>query len=130
MPLIDTTITVDQLSGLQSGDFAGFTLAQLAEGEFYRPSFCRGSSFTTDDGNYVRSPWKRHSEEYIVALALQLLMSDEWPFPPLSGDTQSLWNGHHRSMAALLIGYKKPIPFREYHSTVTTPAKANFEDVY
>lgn len=42
--------------------------------------------------------------------------SNEWPFEPLevSRDRKTLWDGHHRSNAAILAGCDKPIPVEEW----------------
>lgn len=36
--------------------------------------------------------------------------SDDWPFPPLTVRGNTLYDGHHRANAALLVGWSKPIP--------------------
>lgn len=43
-------------------------------------------------------------------VAALLLEADVWPFPPLNVWGDTLMDGHHRSNAAILVGWDKPIP--------------------
>lgn len=109
-----STITLDELKQLESGDFGG-PVGEIGE-RFYGTTYLevKGSDWHDRSGKRRPSGGKRHSEHYVALLALTLLIEGEWPFPALSGTHTELWNGHHRSQAALLIGWDKPIPYQYY----------------
>ncbi|AHG23870.1 hypothetical protein CH25_gp16 [Mycobacterium phage EagleEye] len=101
------TMTLEEVSQLRSGDVDSIfgidcTIADSGEhlDEYYqkypRYNFRKPGGF-----------WAKVNE-----VAEILKGSDEWPFEPIeiSSDRKTLWDGHHRSNAAILVGWDKPIP--------------------
>lgn len=65
--------------------------------------------------------WKGHRDsgheswsEYVDSLADILRSAEEWPFPPIEVSGPWLYDGHHRTQAALRAGWDKPIPIQTW----------------
>ena len=49
--------------------------------------------------------------EKVNQIADILRVSEVWPFPPINIEGGGLYDGHHRSNAAIMVGWDKPIPY-------------------
>ena len=96
------TMTIDEVSELWADDcYKRVTVAE--SGPVLNDEYSRDEWYTETYGSF----WGKVGE-----IADILKKSIEWPFEPLevSRDRKVLFDGHHRSNAALLVGWDKPIP--------------------
>jgi hypothetical protein len=99
---IEDYVMLSDLMGLRAGDldeesFVGDTmLNDLDEHYQYEARYNHGSQ----KGKYF---------EKVRQIARILNESDSWPFPAVEIGGDTLFNGHHRVSAAILVGWDKPI---------------------
>ena len=108
---MQTTMTVDQIAELKASDVDcrfGETVS-VAESGPYLDEYYQ----TTPRYNY-RGGVTGHFWTKVNEVADILKGSDEWPFEPIEVCGKTLLDGHHRSNAAIVAGWDKPIPVVKY----------------
>ncbi|AGR46501.1 ParB-like nuclease domain protein [Mycobacterium phage Odin] len=106
------TLTVDEISALTSNDVAGMVgeVATVADSGPYLDKYYQENPRRISVGT---PPVKGKFWEKVGQVADILKGSDEWPFDPLTVRGKTLYDGHHRANAAILVGWSKPIPVSE-----------------
>lgn len=109
-----TTMPAAEVYELRANDIKEFACTVREAG----PALERWHETWNDKHNRPFAWWKGHRDsghetwsEYIDSLADILRDAEVWPFPPIevSRSRNALYDGHHRTQAALRAGWDKPI---------------------
>lgn len=103
-------IDMDEVRGLRSGDYEGYDVTEI-ENMMVKDYGHRQSHRSTG------MPWISYLNAMGEAL-MAAMESGVWPFPPIRVMNGTLYDGHHRVMVALKLGWEAPIPMR-YESTIS-----------
>jgi hypothetical protein len=105
---VTNTITLDQLAALRAGDLEQANVSIADSGPFLHEMYLHEPRYNHEmqTGKF----WEKVEQHADMLRAAQA--SGKWPFPPLEVDLDSatLRDGHHRSNAAIIVGWEHPIP--------------------
>ncbi|QBJ01166.1 ParB-like nuclease domain protein [Mycobacterium phage Arissanae] len=105
------TLTLDEVKALQANDVAGLCgpICTVEESGKYLEQYYLSNSRSIS-GDQTSPPVYGGFWTKVGEIAAILKDADEWPFPPLVVRDKTLYNGHHRSNAAIMAGWDKEIP--------------------
>ncbi|AGK86116.1 ParB-like nuclease domain protein [Mycobacterium phage Kerberos] len=108
-PSTTPTMTTEEVAQLRAQDVyscLGIDCT-VAESGKYLEEWYRDNARWNYQGGVKGKFWEKVGEVVDI-----LKNSNEWPFEPIevSRDKTRLYDGHHRSNAAILAGWDKPIP--------------------
>jgi hypothetical protein len=103
---------LDELVSLQAGDVVAATVSIAESGPFLHEQYLHEPRY--NHGGQTGKFWEKveqHADKLRAAQA-----SGEWPFPRIEVDLDNgtLVDGHHRSNAAMIVGWEHPIPIEEW----------------
>ncbi|ASZ75248.1 ParB-like nuclease domain protein [Mycobacterium phage MissWhite] len=112
-PEATDTMTLEEVSRLRANDVSSMAgvSCTVAESGQYLDEYYQDHERWNYQGGVTGKFWDKVYE--VVAI---LETAEEWPFEPIevSNDKTVLYDGHHRSNAAILAGWDKPIPVKQW----------------
>ncbi|EKF22980.1 hypothetical protein C731_2983 [Mycolicibacterium hassiacum DSM 44199] len=113
-PEATDTMTLEEVARLKANDVSSMVgiSCSVAESGQYLEEYYQSNPRWNYQGGVTGKFWDKVHEVVDI-----LNVSDEWPFEPIevNRDKTVLYDGHHRANAALLAGWDKPIPVKQWN---------------